>query len=236
MLIRSSAILWRAMNTSQLETLQTDLDLTSTARIVAAVLSLTQDDPWEVKGASVLSAVEQEVAAYRVDFTDQMTESWNASECRAKLCAAERELRSEEFREKSGLRPWGLLIATVGAAALTDEKGNSPLHWAAENSAWHALPARALTADAILRVNERFETPFEMAAKKHALQSMNEEILRAVASSRDRTGDTALHRAARAGYLMSLPHCLKSDDLLAIEDAEGFSVLERHIAALRSPA
>jgi hypothetical protein len=213
-----------------------DLDLTSTARIVAAVLSLTQDDPWEVKGASVLSAVEQEIARYRVNFTDQLAESWIASECRAKICAAEQELRSEDFREKSGLRPWGLLIATVGAGALTDEKGHSPLHWAAENSAWHAIPARALTADAILQLNERNETPFEIAAKRRALQSMDEEGLKAVASSRNRTGDTALHRAARGGYLLGLPQCLKSEELLAIEDAEGFSVLERHIATLHSAA
>jgi hypothetical protein len=224
------------MNTSQLDTHQTDLDLTSTTRIVAAVLSLSQDDPWEVKGASVLSAVEQEIARYRVNFTDQLTETWNASECRAKLFAAEQELRSEDFREESGLRPWGLLIDTVGAAALTDDKGNSPLHWAAENSAWHAIPARALTADAILQVNERNETPFEMAAKKHALQSVDEETLKAVASSPNRTGDTALHRAARGGYLLNLPQCLKSDELLAIEDAEGFSVLERHLATLHSAA
>lgn len=224
------------MNMTQTDTLQVDLDLTSTARVVAAVLSLSQDDPWEVKGASVLSAVEQEVAAYRVDFTDQLAEGWNSSECRAKLCAAEQELRSEDFREKAGLRPWGLLIATVGAAALTDDKGNSPLHWAAENSAWHALPARALTADDMLRVNARDETPFEMAARNHALLSMDEEILKAAAGSRSRTGDTALHRAARKGYLLSLPQCLKCDELLAIEDAEGFSVLERHLAALHSAA
>jgi hypothetical protein len=224
------------MKTSQLDTAQTDLDLTSTARIVAAVLSLSQDDPWEVKGASVLSAVEQEVARYRVNYTDQLTEGWNASECRAKLCAAEQELRSEAFREESGLRPWGLLIATVGAAALADDKGGSPLHWAAENSAWHAIPPGILTADAILQVNERNETPFEIAVRKHALQSMDEEALKALASSLNRTGDTALHRAARGGYLMSLPQCLKSDELLAIEDAEGFTVLERHMAALRSAA
>jgi len=221
------------MKTSQLDSPQADLDLTSAARIVAAVLSLSEDDPWEVKGASVLSAVEQELARYRVNLTDQLTESWNASECRAKLCAAEQELRSEDFRERSGLRPWGLLVSTVGAAALTDDKGNSPLHWAAENCAWHAIPAGALTADAILQANERNETPFEIVVKKHALQSMDEETLKAVASSPNRTGDTALHRAARGGYLLSLPQCLKSDELLAIEDAEGFSVLERHFAALR---
>jgi hypothetical protein len=222
------------MNTSQVEIHHADLDLTSAARIVAAVLSLSQDDPWEVKGASVLSAVEQEIARYRLNFAEHLTESWNASECRAKLFAAEQELRSEHFREESGLLPWGLLIATVGAAALTDEKGNSPLHWAAENSAWHAIPARALTADAILQVDERNETPFEIAVKKHALHSMDEETLKAVASSPNRTGDTALHRAARGGYLLSLPQCLKSDELLATVDAEGFSVLERHLATLRS--
>jgi hypothetical protein len=224
------------MNTSQVDFHPTDLDLTSTTRIVAAVLSLSQDDPWEVKGASVLSAVEQEIARHRVNLTDQLTECWNASECRAKLFAAEQELRSEDFREESGLLPWGLLIATVGAAALTDDKGRSPLHWAAENSAWHAIPARALTADAILQANERNETAFEIAVKKHALHSMDEETLKAVASSPNRTGDTALHRAARGGYLLSLPQCLKSEELLAIVDAEGFSVLERHLAALRPTA
>jgi hypothetical protein len=212
------------------------LDLTSTARIVAAVLSLSRDDPWEVKGASVLSALEQEIARHRVDLTDQLSEGWKASECRAKLCAAERELRSDDFREESGLRPWGLLIATVGAAALTDDRGSSPLHWAAENSAWHAIPARALTADAMLQANERNETAFEMAVRKHALQSMDEETLKAAASSPSRTGDTALHWAARAGYLLSLPQFLKSEELLAIKDGEGFSVLERHLAALHPTA
>jgi hypothetical protein len=225
-------MLLHAMNTTQLDTPLTDLDLTSTPRIVAAVLSLIQDDPWEVKGAAVLSAVEQEVAKHRVEFTDQWKESWNASECRSKIWAAEQALRSEDFRERSGLRPWGLLIATVGADALTDEKGNSPLHWAAENSAWHAIPARTLTADAILQLNERNQTAFEIAAKRHALQSMDEETLKTVASARNRAGDTALHRAARGGYLLILPQCLKSDEILAIEDAEGVSVLERHLAHL----
>jgi hypothetical protein len=224
------------MNTIQLDTPQTDVDLTSTARIVAAVLSLSQDDPWEVKGASVLSAVEQEVARYRVNFTGQFLESWKASAFRAKLRAAEQELRSESFREQSGLRPWGLLVATVGAAALADDKGSSPLHWAAENSAWHAIPAGALTVDAILQVNERNETPFEIAAKRNALQSMDEEHLKAAASSRNRTGNTALHQAAQGGYLLNLPQFLKSDELWAVEDAEGFSVLERHFAHLRSKA
>jgi hypothetical protein len=224
------------MNTIQLDTPQTDLDLTSTTRIVAAVLSLSQDDPWEVKGAAVLSAVEQEIARYRVYDSDQLAEDWNGSECRAKICAAEAELRSEEFREKSGLRPWGLLIATVGAAALTDAMGRSPLHWAAENSAWHALPAGALTADAILQVNDRNETPFDIAAKRHALQSMDEETLKRVAKSQNRAGDTALHRAARGGYLLSLPQCLKTDELLATYDGEGFSVVERHLATLRFTA
>jgi len=224
------------MNASQLATPQTDRDLTSTKRIVAAVLSLSLDDPWEAKGASVLSAIEQEIARYRVNSTDQLVESWKASECRAKLRAAEQELRSEDFREKSGLRPWGLLIATVGAAALTDDRGSSPLHWAAENSAWHAIPAGALTADAILQVNERNETPFEIAARRNALQSVDEESLKAVASSLGRTGETALHQAARGGYLLNLPQFLKSYELWAVEDAEGFSVLERHFANHRSKA
>ncbi len=222
------------MNTSQIDTPQTDLDLTSTDRIVAAVLSLSQDDPWEVKGASVLSAVEQEIAKHKVAFTDQFAESWKTSECRAKLFAAEQELRSEGFREEAGLHPWGLLIVTVGAATLTDDAGRSPLHWAAENSAWHAIPAGALTADALLQVNERNETPFEIAARNHALQSMDEEVLKSVASSPSRKGDTALHQAARGGFLLGLPQCLKSDELLAIEDREGVSVLERHLVAHRS--
>ena len=224
------------MNTSQLESPQTEIDLTSAERIVAAVLSLSQDDPWEVRGASVLSAVEQEVANHRQNFTDKMAESWKTSVCRAKLRSAEEKLRSDEFREESGLKPWGLLIATVGPAALTDDEGCSPLHWAAENSAWHAIPAKTLTADLMLQVNARNETPFEIAARRHALLSMDEDTLRAVASTPNRVGDTALHQAARGGYLLSLPPCLKTDELLAIEDAGGHSVLEWHLATVHPKA
>jgi ankyrin repeat protein len=65
---------------------------------------------------------------------------------------------------------------------------------------------------------------------------MDEEHLKAAASSRNRTGNTALHQAAQGGYLLNLPQFLKSDELWAVEDAEGFSVLERHFAHLRSKA
>ncbi len=221
------------MQASQSIPPQTEYDLTSTERIVAAVLSLSQDDPWAAGGTSVLNAVDQEIARYRPSEVDPLIDDWRTSECRAKLRAAEMELRSEKFREESGLRPWGLLIGTAGAVALTDDEGNSPLHWAAENNAWYAVPAKAMTADAMLQVNARHETPFGIAAKRHALQNIAEDALRMLASSRSRAGDTPLHQAARGGYLMSLPQCLKADELLALEDAEGCSVLERHRAAIR---
>jgi hypothetical protein len=221
------------MNASQLEYPQTEYDMTSTKRVVAAMLALSQNDPWGAGGTSVLNAVDQEIARYRLTDADPLTDDWNASEIRAKLCAAEREMRSEGFREESGLRPWGLLVSTTGAAALTDEQGNSPLHWAAENNAWYAIPAKALTADAMLQANARNETPFGMAAKKHALQNIGEDALKNLASSLSRTGETPLHHAARCGYLMSLPQSLKAEELLGLEDAEGCTVLERHRAAIR---
>jgi hypothetical protein len=77
------------------------------------------------------------------------------------------------------------------------------------------------------------ETPFGMAAKKRALQNIGEDALAKLATSHNRSGDTPLHQAARGGYLMSLPQFLKVDDLLALEDGEGCSVLERHRAAIR---
>lgn len=212
---------------------QTEYDLTSIKRIVAAMIALSQDDPWGAGGTSVLSAVEQEIAKYRLNDADPLFVEWRASELRAKLLVAEGELRSEKFREESGLRPWGLLIATAGAVALTDDQGSSPLHWAAENNAWYAIPARALAVEAMLQVNAGHETPFAMAAKRHALHNIAEDELIKLASSTSRAGDTPLHRAARGGYLMSLPQCLKSEELLALEDAEGFSVLDRHREALR---
>jgi hypothetical protein len=221
------------MNASLLNHPETEYDLTSPKRIVAALLALSQDDPWGSGGTSVLNAVEQEIAKYRLNESDPLLDDWKASDCRAKLCAAERELRSEEFREESGLRPWGLLIATAGAAALTDDEGRSPLHWAAENNAWYAIPARALTADAMLQANAKNETPFGIAAKKLALQNIGEDALRKLASSPNRWGETPLHQAARGGYLMCLPQFLKVDELLALEDGEGCSVLERHRAAIR---
>jgi hypothetical protein len=221
------------MNTSPPSYPQAENDLTSIKRIVAAMIALSQDDPWGAGGTSVLSAVEQEIARYRLNDADPLVHEWRASECRAKLIAAESQMRSDEFREESGLRPWGLLIATAGAAALTDDAGNSPLHWAAENNAWYAIPARALTVEAMLQPNAGHETPFGMAAKRHALQNIAEEALITLAGSRSRTGDTPLHRAARGGYLMSLPQCLKSEELLGLEDAEGYSVLDRHRATLR---
>ena len=221
------------MNTSPPNYPQAEYDLTSIKRIVAAMIALSQDDPWGAGGTSVLSAVEQEIAKYRLNDADPLTGEWRASECRAKLIAAERQMRSDEFREESGLRPWGLLVATAGAAALTDDEENSPLHWAAENNAWYAIPARALTVEAMLQPSAAHETPFGMAAKRHALQNIAEDALVALAGSRSRTGDTPLHRAARGGYLMSLPQCLKKEELLALEDAEGYSVLDRHRATLR---
>jgi hypothetical protein len=221
------------MNTSPSALPQAEYDLTSTKRVMAAMIALSQDDPWGAGGTSVLSAVEQEIARYRLHEADPLADEWRASECRAKLIAAERQMRSDEFREESGLRPWGLLVATAGAAALTDDEGNSPLHWAAETNAWYAIPARALTVDAMLQPNAGHETPFAMAAKRHALQNIAEDALIALAGSRSRTGDTPLHRAARGGYLMSLPQCLKTEELLALEDAEGYSVLDRHRATLR---
>ena len=221
------------MHASQLNSPQTEYDLTSTKRIMAAVLALSQDDPWGAGGTSVLNAVEQEIARYRPNDVDPLADDWKTSECRAKLRAVEGELRSEKFREESGLRPWGLLIGTAGAVALTDDEGNSPLHWAAENNAWYAIPATAMTADAMLQANAKNETPFGIAAKKHALQNIGEDVLKKLARSPNRTGDTPLHQAARGGYLMSLPQFLKADELLALEDAEGYSVLERHRATIR---
>ena len=221
------------MNASLLDLPQEEYDLPSTPRIVAAMIALGQDDPWGAGGTTVLSAVEQEIAKYRLHDKDPLMDEWRASECRAKLIAAERQMRSDEFREESGLRPWGLLVATAGAAALTDDEGNSPLHWAAENNAWYAIPARALTVEAMLQANPAHETPFAMAAKRHALQNIAEDALISLASSRSRTGDTPLHRAARGGYLMGLPQCLKTEELLVLEDAEGYSVLDRHRATLR---
>jgi hypothetical protein len=182
----------------------------------------------------VLNAVEQEIAAYRLNEADALADEWRASECRAQVRAAELRLRSEEFREESGLRPWGLLVSTAGAIALTDDEGYSPLHWAAENNAWYALPESALTADAMLQANARNETPFEMAAKRHALHNISEEALTRLAGSRNRAGDTPLHLSARGGYLLTLPRFLKTEELLALEDAEGISVLERHRRATQA--
>jgi hypothetical protein len=221
------------MQASQSSYTQAGFDLTSTERIVAAVVALCQDDPWGAGGTSVLNAVEQELAKYEFSEDRPAPDGWGTSEFRGKLFAAERRLRSEEFREESGLRPWGLLIATAGAAALTDDEGRSPLHWAAENNAWYAIPAKALTADAMLHSNSANETPFGIAAKKRALGNIPEDDLVKLVSSRNRAGDTPLHMAARAGYLLSLPQCLKTDELLALEDVEGHSVLELHRAAIR---
>lgn len=221
------------MHASQLSDLQTEHDLTSVRRIMAAVLTLSQDDPWGAGGTSVLNAIDQEIARYRLNDANPLMDEWKTSEFRAKLHTAEKELRSEEFREESGLRPWGLLIDTAGSIALTDDEGNSPLHWAAENNAWYAIPARALTADAMLQRNANNETPFGMAARMHTLGNIEQDALVRLAGSANRMGDTPLHHAARGGYLMGLPQFLKANELLSLEDGEGLSVLERHRAATR---
>lgn len=221
------------MNSSQLLPDQAGHELTSAKRIIGAVVALSEGDPWGAGGTSVLNAVEQEIARFRLNEEGQLADEWRTSECRAQLLEAERWLRSEEFREESGLRPWGLLVGTAGALALTDDEGRSPLHWAAENNAWYAIPAKALTAEAMLSANAENESPFGMAAKRHALQNISEEALKAMAGSRNRAGDTPLHHAARGGYLLSLPQFLKTEELLALEDAQGCSVLDRHRAAMR---
>ena len=224
------------MQTSQLPQAHGEHELMSAKRIVEAVLALSQGDPWGAGGTHVLNAVEQEIAAYRLNEAEALAEEWRASEGREQLRSAELMLRSEEFREESGLRPWGLLVGTAGALALTDDEGRSPLHWAAENNAWYALPESALTADAMLQPNAQNETPFGMAAKRHALHNISEEALTRLAASRNRSGDTPLHQAARGGYLMTLPRFLKTEELLAQEDAEGLSVLERHRSAMQASA
>jgi hypothetical protein len=219
------------METSQLPEAPKDHELTSTKRIVEAVLALSQGDPWGAGGTYVLNAIEQDIAAYRLNEADAHAEAWRSSECRAQVHCAEEMLRSEEFREESGLRPWGLLVGTAGALALTDDEGRSPLHWAAENNAWYAVPESALTADAMLQRDAKNETPFGMAAKRHALHNISEEALTRLASSRNRAGETPLHLAACGGYLLTLPRFMKTEELLAQEDAEGRTVLECHHAA-----
>lgn len=216
------------METSQLPEAPKDHELTSAKRIVEAVLALSQGDPWGAGGTYVLNALEQDIAAYRLNDADAHAQAWRASECRAQVRSAEAMLRSEEFREESGLRPWGLLVGTAGALALADDEGRSPLHWAAENNAWYAVPESVLTADAMLQCDARNETPFGMAAKRHALHNISEEALTRMAGSRSRAGETPLHLAARGGYLLTLPRFLKTEELLALEDAEGRTVLECH--------
>jgi len=219
------------METSQLPQAPQDHEQTSAKRIVEAVISLSQGDPWGAGGTYVLNALEQDIAAFRLNEADALAEAWRGSECRAQVRSAETMLRSEQFREESGLRPWGLLVGTAGALALTDDEGRSPLHWAAEANAWYAVPEAALTADAMLQPDAGGETPFGMAAKRHALHNISEEALVRLAGSRNRAGDTPLHHAARGGYLLTLPRFLKTEELLALEDSEGSTVLECHHAA-----
>ena len=224
------------MQTSPTAAAYAEPDFFSAERIVRAMQTLSREDPWDVGGSFVASYHEREVAKYRLGEPDALAGEWRACDCRAQLCAAERQLRSDNFRLEEGLKPWGLLVGTVGAAALTDDSGCSPLHWAASTGTWYAVPAQALTADSMLQANLANETPFEVAARNHTLQQIEEETLRALASSRSRTGDIPLHHAARGGYLLALPPAIKTDDLLALEDAHGRSVFERHREALRASA
>jgi hypothetical protein len=209
-------------------------DFFSAERIVRAMQTLSREDPWDVGGSFVASYHEKEVAKYRLGEPDARTSEWRACDCRAQLCEAERLLRSDSFRLEEGLKPWGLLVGTMGADALTDDAGCSPLHWAARAGTWYAVPPQALTADAMLQPNLANEAPFEIGARSHTLEQIEEEALRTVASSRSRTGDVPLHHAARGGYLLALPAAIKTDDLLALEDADGCSVFERHREAMRA--
>jgi hypothetical protein len=206
-------------------------DFFSAERIVRAMLTLSRDDPWDHGGSFVASYHEREIAKYGLNEPDARTAEWRACDCRSQLCAAEQVLRSDSFRLEEGLKPWGLMVSTMGAAALTDDAECSPLHWAAGSGTWYALPASALTADAMLQPNQANETPFEMAARNQTLHQVDSEALRTLASSRTRAGDTPLHHSARGGYLLLLPPTIKTDDLLALEDADGCSVFERHRAA-----
>lgn len=209
-------------------------DFYSADRIVRAMLTLSRDDPWDNGSSFVSGYHEREIAKYRLNEDDALTAEWRATDCRAQLCAAERELRSDAFRLEEGLKPWSLLVGTMGPASLVDDAGCSPLHWAASAGTCYALTEKALTADAMLQANLRGETPFELAARRHGLEQIDPEVLRALASSRTRSGDTPLHHAARGGYLMLLPPVIKTDELLALEDGEGCSVFARHHEASRA--
>jgi len=209
-------------------------DFFSAERIVRAMLTLSRDDPWDVGGSFVSGYHEREIAKYRLNEADALTAEWRACSCRAELCAAERELRSDSFRLEEGLKPWGLLVDTMGAAALTDDRDCSPLHWAASASAWYALSEKALTADAMLQRNLANETPFEIGARNHSLHQIAPEILKSLAGTRARSGETPLHHAATRGFLLILPPTIKTDELLALEDADGVSVFERHREFMRA--
>jgi ankyrin repeat protein len=198
------------------------------------MLTLSRDDPWDVGGSFVASYHEQEIAKYRLNEADARTAEWRACDCRDQLCEAEQILRSDSFRLEEGLKPWALMVVTMGAAALTDDAGCTPLHWVARSGTWYALPESALTADAVLQPNLANETPFEIAARNQTLQQIASEALRTLAISRTRANDTPLHHAARGGYLLILPPVIKTDDLLALEDADGCSVFDRHRAASRA--
>ncbi len=200
------------------------------------MLTLSRDDPWDNGGSFVSGYHEREIAKYRLNEPEARTAEWRACDCRVQLCAAERELRSDSFRLEEGLKPWALLVGTMGPAALTDDNECSPLHWAASAGTCYALTEKALTADAMLQSNLANETPFELAARNHSLEQIEPEILTALACSRSREGHTPLHHAARGGYLMLLPPIIKTDELLALEDAEGCTVFERHRQAARAQA
>jgi hypothetical protein len=221
------------MNASSTHQAGPDLELTDTRRIVAALVALSQSDPWGEGATLVLSAVEKEIARHHLNKDDSLLTQWRESACRARLCAAERHLRSEAFREEAGLRPWGLFLATTGAMALADDSGSSPLHWAAENNTWYAVPESAITAEAMLQMNAERDTPFAISVRRNALGNISQEALLRIAWVRTRSGETILHHAASQGLLLGLPPFLKSEELLSLEDADGCSVLERHQAAVR---
>jgi len=192
------------------------------------MVTLSRDDPWDNAGSFVASYHEGEIAKYKLNEPDSRMAEWRATDCRAQLCAAERELRSDAFRLEEGLKPWGLLVGMMGPIALTDDDECSPLHWAARNGAWYALPEKALTPDAMLIPNLANESPFEIAARNNNLQQIEAGILTRLVTSCTRIKDTPLHHAARNGYLLHLPQAIKTDELLALENSHGCTVFELH--------
>jgi hypothetical protein len=219
-----------AVEPSQTQPLFVEPDFFSSDRIARAMLTLSRDDPWDSGGSFVASYHEKEIATYALGGPEARTAAWRASDCRAQLCGAERQLRSDAFRLEEGLKPWALLVATMGTHALTDDAECSPLHWAAEAGTWYALDPKVLTAESMLQPNLANETPFELGARRQTLRQLDAEVLSAMAVSRNHEGDIPLHHAARQGYLLLLPAVLKSDDMLALEDSTGCSVFERHRA------